>query len=87
MPGGHDSIPGGVWSDHPGVVHNRLNDRAIRDAALCFNLSLLKGYRDFLVTPDLNHGSREIFNKNGFLAAADKNNRPFLEKVGTVEIR
>jgi hypothetical protein len=42
-----------------------------------------QGYRDHLVTPDLNHGFREIFCRKGFLAehAQDKSLRSFLGKV------
>ena len=59
-----------------------LNDRAIRDAALCFMLSLMKGYRDNLVVPDLHHGYREIFNKRAFLdQCLDKANRSFVVKM------
>ena len=59
-----------------------LNDRAIRDAALCFMLSLMKGYRDNLVVPDLHHGYREIFNKRAFLdQCVDKANRSFVVKM------
>lgn len=44
-----------------------------------------QGYRDHLVTPDLNHGFREIFDRKGFLAAhsEDRSVRSFLSKVGT----
>ena len=59
-----------------------LNDRAIRDAALCLMLSLLKGYRDHLVVPELNHGYREIFAKQAFLnQCVDKANRSFMVKM------
>lgn len=59
-----------------------LNDRAIRDAALCFMLSLMRGYRDNLVVPGLHHGHREIFNKQAFLdQCVDKGNRSFVGKM------
>ncbi|KAM3577162.1 hypothetical protein VYU27_001078 [Nannochloropsis oceanica] len=62
--------------------HPPLDDRAIRDAALCFMLSLMKGYRDNLVVPGLHHGHREIFNKQAFLdQCVDKGNRSFVGKM------
>lgn len=78
----------GDFHDDGHDTREPLDDRAVRDAFLRFFTATMAGYERFLVPPDLDFktSGSEWFDTQGFIAAASKEQTPYLNNLVSTQL-